>query len=291
MKTFLAFMAALMVAGLASAAEPDAQTGTDLSANAQPVTSIPGIQPAAAKLERTFAGRLGAHEPIYFIFGAKAPAAKFQFSFKYKILRFGEPTAQLLPSTLQFAFTQRSLWDITGNSSPFYDTSYMPELFYESLAPVPGPGSGGFTWLGYQAGYKHESNGRSGLDSRSMNALFVRPAFAFGDLAGWHLIVVPEIYAYVGGLTDNDDLTDYRGYGKLRAVVGKGNGPSLMYTGTAGRRANHFTTQLDFTMPIRTHLLDFETYLLVQYFNGYGESLLLYREKTETVRAGFSLVR
>src|ERR1035437_9052123 len=99
MKTLLTFMTSLMVAGLASAAEPDAQPGTEPSANAQPVTGIPGIQPAASKVERAFAVRLGAHEPIYFIFGPDAPAAKFQFSFKYKILRFGEATPQFLPST------------------------------------------------------------------------------------------------------------------------------------------------------------------------------------------------
>jgi outer membrane phospholipase A len=44
-------------------------------------------------------------------------------------------------------------------------------------------------------------------------------------------------------------------------------------------------------VPIRTKLLNFETYLLIQYFNGYGESLLHYDTKSETVRAGLSLVR
>ena len=251
---------------------------------------VPFLQPAAAKLERTFADRLGAHEPIYFIYGPDAPVAKFQFSFKYKILRFGEPSAQNIPSTLQFAFSQRSLWDMSASSSPFYDTSYMPELFYESLAPVPAA-TGGFTWLGYQAGYKHESNGREGPVSRSLNTVFARPAFAFGALDGWRLVVAPTIFAYIGGLSDNNDLTDYRGYGLLRLILGKNTGPSIMYTGNVGRHWNHLTTQLDLTVPVRTHLLDFETYLLVQYFNGYGESLLSYREKSETVRAGFSFVR
>lgn len=255
-----------------------------------PAGGIPVLQPAAAEFERTFVGRLSAHEPIYFIYGADAPAAKFQFSFKYKILQFGEATAQQLPATLQFAFTQRSLWDMAASSSPFYDTSYMPELFYESLAPLPAE-TGGYIWLGWQAGYKHESNGRADPDSRSLNTLFVRPVFAFGALDGWRLVVVPSIFTYFGGLSDNKDLTDYRGYGQLRLVFGKNSGPSLMYTGNAGRRWNHLTTQLDFTVPVRTHLLDFETYLLVQYFNGYGESLLSYREKSETVRVGFSLVR
>ena len=252
---------------------------------------VPILQPAASKLERTFVGRLGAHEPIYFIYGSDTPAAKFQFSFKYKILKFGESTAQYLPSTLQFAFTQRSIWDTNASSSPFYDTSYMPELFFESLAPLPQKSAGWFTWLGYQAGYKHESNGRDKPISRSLNTVFGRAVMALGALDGWHLVITPEVLAYVGGLSDNEDLKDYRGYGQLRLIFGKNTGPSLMYTGYVGQHWAHSSTQLDLTVPVRTHLLDFETYLLVQYFNGYGESLLTYSKKTETVRAGFSLVR
>ena len=259
--------------------------------NSQSDGNLPILQPAAAKLEHTFAGRLVPHEPVYFIYGHNAPAAKFQFSFKYKLMGFGEATEQRVPSTLQFAFSQRSIWDITASSSPFYDTSSMPELFYEALAPMPQKSSAWFTWLGYQAGYKHESNGRAGSVSRSMNTLFAQPVFVLGALDRWFVVVAPRIFTYIGGLSDNPDLTDYRGYGQLRLVIGKNTGPLLMYTGIIGRRWDHVTTQLDFTVPVRTHLFDFETYFLVQYFNGYGESLLAYREKSETVRAGFSLVR
>jgi outer membrane phospholipase A len=286
MKTYLLLFVGLMLAACAMAAAEPVEIAV-----AQPPNGLPIIQPEAAKFERTFVGRLGPHEPIYFAYGPDAPAAKFQFSFKYKILSFGEATAQRIPSTLQFAFTQRSLWDITGNSSPFYDTSYMPELFYESLAPASGKGDGGFAWLGYQAGYKHESNGRDGPVSRSLNTVFVQPVISFGTLDGWYLVVAPRIFSYIGGLGDNNDLKDYRGYGQLRLVLGKNAGPSLMYTGIVGQHGDHFTTQLDLTVPVRTHLLNFETFLLVQYFNGYGESLLAYREKSETVRAGVSLVR
>lgn len=290
MKTFLSLVAALMVVGL-HGAEVQSDSIPVESAVTPPTVSVPILQPAAAKLERTFAGRLGPHESIYFIYGPDAPAAKFQFSFKYKLLSFDKATAQRIPSTLHFAFTQRSLWDINASSSPFYDTSYMPELFYESLAPAPVKGDGGFAWLGYQAGYKHESNGRDGPVSRSLNTLFVQPAVSFGTLDEWYLVVAPRIFTYVGGLSDNNDLKDYRGYGQLRLVVGKNTGPSLIYTGIAGQHWDHLTTQLDLTVPIRTHLFDFETFILIQYFNGYGESLLEYRKKSETVRAGFSLVR
>jgi phospholipase A1/A2 len=38
-------------------------------------------------------------------------------------------------------------------------------------------------------------------------------------------------------------------------------------------------------------MFDFATYVLIQYWNGYGESLRDYNKRTETIRAGFSLVR
>jgi len=253
-----------------------------------PLTNFAVKKTAASAIERSFAGRLSAHERIYFIYGAEDPGAKFQFSFKYRILNFGKAG---VPQSLQFAYTQRSLWDIEGTSSPFFDTSYMPELFFESLAPMPETSSAWFTWLGYQAGYKHESNGRDGSLSRSLNTLNLRGAFSLGPLDRWHLLVIPEAFTFVGDLENNPDLKDYRGYGQLRIVFGKNDGPALMFTGTAGKDFDHPSYQYDLTVPFRTRFLEFEAYVLVQYFTGYGESLRAYREKSEAARIGFSLVR
>jgi outer membrane phospholipase A len=216
---------------------------------------------------------------------------KFQISFKYKLFGLGGGGEKAIARSLEFGYTQRSLWDINGNSSPFYDTSYMPELFVESLAAAPEKSNGWFTWLGYQAGFKHESNGRDGTVSRSLNTGFFRPMFAFGSLDRWSLIVLPEIYGYIGGLSDNSDLKDYRGYGKLRLILGRSDGLALMFTGLAGKDFNHETVQLDLTVPVRNKFLDLKTYFLIQYFNGYGESLLSYNKSSETVRAGLSFVR
>lgn len=257
----------------------------------RPSTNLVRAQPAANALVRTFADRLAPHEPLYFIYGGDAPAAKFQLSFKYKLFDFRDVAPRRLGRTLQFAFTQRSLWDIDGESSPFYDTSYMPELIYEALALAPEESDQWFTWLGLQAAFKHESNGRDGPLSRSLNVVYVRPVLAFGRLDGWHLLVIPEVFAYASSLEDNAKLKDYRGYGRLNLVIGRNDGPSLMAAFWGGKDFDHGSLQLDLTLPVRTKLLNFETYLLVQYFNGYGESLLFYAEQSETVRAGFSLVR
>lgn len=254
-------------------------------------TTLGPPQPAAAALRQTFVNRLDTHEPIYFIYGPDAPGAKFQFSFKYKLLEFGKSGPLPMTQTLQFGFTQRSLWDIDADSSPFYDTSYMPEIIYQALAPAPDRTDGWLTWLGLQAAYKHESNGRDGPISRSLNMVYARTGLALGRLEGWHLIVAPEFFAYVGNLDNNPDLEDYRSYGRLQLVLGRTDGPSLAATTWAGKDFHHASVQLDLTLPVRTRLLNFESYLLVQYFNGYGESLLSYRAKSETVRAGISFVR
>ena len=266
---------------------PSAPGGTRIL----PVTSLTNRRPAVSAFMRSFSGRIAAHEPVYFIYGPDKPAAKFQLSFKYRLLTFDGGDETTLPGTLQFAFTQRSLWDINATSSPFYDTSYIPELMYESLTSMAANKNQWFTWLGYQLGYKHESNGRDGSISRSANTVYFRPALAFGRLDHWHLLVMPEIHAYVGGLSDNPDLRNYRGNGQLRLFLGRPNGPALMATGIAGEEFDHGSVQLDLTIPFRTRWLSFESFLLLQYFNGYGESLIAYNRKSATIRAGLSFVR
>lgn len=265
---------------------------TDAADTVKPLRRLTNLTPATSALERTFAGRLGLHESIYFIYGPDAPAAKFQISFKYKLMDLNQPQPGGFTHTLQGGFTQRSLWDIDANSSPFYDTSYMPELMFESLAPMPTERDGWFTWLGSQLAFKHESNGRDGPDSRSLNTVNFRAAVMLGPIDDWHLLVIPEVFTYVTSLSDNRDLKDYRGYGQLRLGLSRdGRRPSVLYAVRAGKDFNHWTHQVDLTLPFRTQWLNIETAFLLQYFNGYGESLRSYSEKSETIRAGFSLVR
>ncbi len=266
----------------------EGEAPTALPQSPPPLTNFAVKKPAASAIERSFAGRLSAHEGIYFLYGAEKPSAKFQFSFKYRLLSMGSSGS---PKTLQFAYTQRSLWDITSPSSPFYDTSYMPELMFESLEPMPTTATDRFIWLGFQAGYKHESNGRDGPFSRSVNTLNLRTAFVLGRPDGWRVIAVPEIFGYIWDLDNNPDIADYRGYGQLRVVVGRNDGPALMTTLRSGKDFDHFTYQLDLTVPFRTRLLEFESYFLLQYFNGYGESLRTYRQKSDQTRFGISFVR
>jgi len=134
---------------------------------------------------------------------------------------------------------------------------------------------------------KHESNGLEAKQSRSLNIVYARTVVAFGALGGWHLLPIPEVFGYISSLDENPDIADYRGYGRL----GRSEGPSLTALFLAGKDFDHVSSQFDLTLPVRTRHLNFETYFLLQYFNGYGEGLLAYRIRSETVRAGISLVR
>src|SRR6187549_3693443 len=247
--------------------------------------------PVASGIARSFAGRFMPNQPIYFLYGHEPQAVKFQFSFDYKLasMKWGKPDAQKI-STVRIGYTQRSLWDIEDSSSPFYDTSYMPEVAFVTDSAMPRT-RGWFTWMGWRAGYQHESNGKDGFDSRSLNTFYLRPRFILGDLDHWFLVMVPEVWTYIGDVEDNPRIKDYRGYGKLRFYVGKNTGPSLRVTAWSGKDFDNGSYELDLTIPVKTQLLSLETFFHIQYFNGYGESLRAYDQRAESLRFGIGLVR
>lgn len=233
-----------------------------------------------------------AHEPNYFLAGDR-PTARFQLSFKYRVFNPESEFASRHPwiSSTRIGFTQTSLWDIGGKSKPFTDSSYKPEVFWsrDRLDSIRIPGVRQF---GLEAGLQHESNGRSGADSRSLNVLYVRPVLVLGDPEKFHWRVMPRLTTYVFDLEDNPDIADYRGHGDLRVVAGRIDALEVSALVRVGDGFDRGSLQLDATYPL--HALSgglFDSYLQLQYFNGYGESLLGYDERSESLRFGFALTR
>src|SRR3546814_5038579 len=92
-------------------------------------------------------------------------------------------------------------WDLGAESSPFRKIDYMPEVFYLlPAAPVREQIA-----LGGQAGFRHESNGRDGLTSRSLNTLYIQPV-ATMPIGKYTLSLGPRLSFYVGSLEDNPDI-------------------------------------------------------------------------------------
>jgi outer membrane phospholipase A len=247
--------------------------------------------------------RVKAHEPVYIVAGDEEPSTKFQFSFKYQIFDPVGPVAQKVRPLggLYFGYTQTAFWDLGDeeNSNPFYDTSYRPELMvsYDDLDRHLHNAAGDRylpNWInfGFQAGLKHESNGQSSPDSRSVNIVYARPIITFEGEDGLFVTVAPSVWAYVFDLSDNEDIENYRGYADLRLIVGRAGGLQIAATGRLGEGGGQGSVLVDVTYPVRALSFgNIDAYLDVQYFNGYGESILNYNQNNESVRFGISLVR
>ncbi len=234
---------------------------------------------------------LSVNEPLYFVVGSsdeRSFDARFQLSFKYRPFDPDARVAQYLPplSNLYFAYTQTSLWDLGSHSSPFKDTSYRPSLYYRWA----GSGRGIFP-DDWRAGLEHESNGRDGSDSRSINTVFIRPTWHMDLAHGRRLTLSPKFYQYLEK-SDNPDIYRYRGYVDLQARYGREDGAiltALYRLGTGG----HSSTQLDFSYPISDKLFGRTgTFVHLQLMEGYGETLIDYNRYSDTqLRLGLSLAR
>ncbi len=241
------------------------------------------------------------YEPVYFIAGPDSPNAKFQISFKYRLVNTelggnGEPGGWLYRNApwsrgLHLAYTQLSLWDLGGDSAPFLDSNYMPELFYE-LPNMIDPETGWLERIGAQAGFQHKSNGMAGTDSRSQNRAYLRMPFVLGNEDDFYVLFQPQGWFYVGDLSDNPDIAYYQGYADLKLKAGWADGLQVASVFSAGKEFNKGSVQVDLTYPMHNLLSrSFSIYLQAQYFHGYGETLLYYNQQTEMWRIGIGLFR
>ncbi len=234
-----------------------------------------------------FKQHVSPHEPIYFVAGGESPNAKFQIGFKYQIVSETGWLGTNAPALkgVHFAYIQTSLWDLSAPSAPFFDSSYKPEFLYLWKRAIGKQPENWFR-LDLQAGVQHESNGKGGVDSRSLNLAYLRPTLVFGGTNDLRFSLQPRFWGYLGDLSDNPDLNEYRGYFDLRATIAYKK-LQLAALGRMGKDGQNHSVQFDLTYPCWGS----SVYLHAQYFTGHGEALLTYRQRSDVVRFGISLYR
>jgi outer membrane phospholipase A len=237
-------------------------------------TPAPGaeLDPEASRFTSAFSS----YEPNYFSAGSSGPTnARFQVSFKFRF--FNPNTKTPFLEQIFFGYSQSSIWDLSSASKSFRDSSYRPSLFY--LNDSISQWKYRQTKLGLQGGFEHESNGKDGTSSRSLNILFVRPTLTFPLKDNYFVALSPKIYGYLEK-EENPDIAEYRGYVDFLVKAGRRDGFQLATTMRKGTRAETFSIQLDATYPLKEPSLgNLGGYLHLQYFYGYGESLIDYNEK------------
>lgn len=272
----------------AAAPAPSPAPSSDVLPVSEPARQ-PAPPPTDERVGNAFLDNLSVYQPIYAVYGPGTDA-RLQISFKYKL--FGSSAVGKGPADwrqgLHFAYTQRMLWDLSAASSPFHNIDFQPELIYITPSFVLNNGIA----LGGQVGLRHESNGRDGTASRSINSFYLAPMAAIPLGSGYRMTVSPRVSVYIGDKSDNPDIIRYRGNAGLFWEIGKDDGLRLSTTARLNFATGKGAFNADVSYPLPRLLgggPDF--YLYLQTFTGYGENLLDYNRYTSRVRIGLALVR
>ncbi|MEO9275752.1 phospholipase A [Marinomonas sp. 5E14-1] len=203
---------------------------------------------------------------------------KFQLSVKFPVVY----DVVGRNSSLWFAYTQQAFWQAYNSdiSAPFRDTNHEPEVF---IVDKPKNGFLGIKPSYITYGFNHQSNGQSGDLSRSWNRFYVDFLFEKGNTAfsfkPWYRI--PES-------SDNDDnpnIERYYGYGELSVIhVIDDYSIDFILRNNLKASNNKGALQVGFNFPLWG-----KTRGYIQYFNGYGQSLLDYNHQTQSLGIGIML--
>jgi len=222
------------------------------------------------------------HKDIYFIsgvptnmpLGSKTADAKYQISFKQLISR----NTQIWDTYLFLTYSQKAFWNIYEESSPFQEINFNPTLglgkiIYNKKDELIGIAS---------LAIEHESNGRDSIFSRSWNNIHATYNTKIGNksrigIKAW----IPFLYQ-----EGNPDLLEYIGLGELtythRFIDDKLELEIMARKGVKWDKKGALRTRLYYS-PFKKK----DQYLMLEWFNGYTESLINYTEYKSMIRVGF----
>lgn len=203
---------------------------------------------------------------------------KFQISFKSAVARglFGAN------GDLYFAYTQISQWQAynVDNSSPFRETNYEPEVFlaFDTDNPVLGLRN-----RIVSLGLVHQSNGRADPLSRGWNRIYAQFVLDRGRFAlsvkPWYRLREPA------ETDDNPDIGRFLGPGEVRLIYEwKKYVAALMLRDNFRMRDQKGAQQIEFSFPLSSSVKGY-----VQYFYGYGDTLIDYNARINCLGIGILL--
>ena len=182
------------------------------------------------------------------------------------------------------AYTNRSFWQVYNGdwSRPFRETNHEPELWAQFKNDWT---FGGITNSVNSVGIVHQSNGRGGVLSRSWNRVYGNFVFQRGR---WAFGIKPWVWLKEDREdSDNPDITEYLGHGEMRLAYARHDHVfSMMSRNNLESGFDRGALELAWSFPVFGY-----PYLkgYVQYFYGYGESLVDYNQRVNRIGVGISL--
>lgn len=246
------------------------------------IISIPEEKINTDSVRRAFddAPYFGLYKDNYFIFGTavgekptkKNSNVKFQISIAQRLTRSTLPWN----TYLYLFYSQKVFWNVLENSMPMTDLNFNPGIGLCKPLFVKNKFIGKFSLI-----LEHESNGRDGIASRSWNKI----SFAGSVMINPGFLVHAKFWIPIVDGMNNKDILDYSGIyqmGTSFTLPNKRFGVSVMLTKRRGWKMNYNTViELNYRLFKRDN-----QYMFLQYYNGYGEGLLAYKEFHSELRVG-----
>ena len=222
----------------------------------------------------------GLYKDNYFIFGPPVgqKIRKDNTNIKFQISIAQRLTKTTLPGgTYLFLFyTQKCFWNVLENSMPMTDLNFNPGIGLVKPLFVKNRFIGKLIML-----LEHESNGRDGTESRSWNKI----SFGANIMIDPNFMVHGKFWIPIVDGVENKDILDYCGTYQVGTQIFSTDrrwGASVTLVKRKGWKLN-YNTILEFNY--RLFKRD-NQYLFLQYYNGYGEGLLDYKQFHSMLRIG-----
>jgi len=221
----------------------------------------------------------GIYKDTYFVGGTalnhkptEFSDVKFQISFRHRL------TKSILPlhSHLFLQYSQKAIWNVFEESLPFHDLNFNPGIGIQNLVVYNGKLVGNGTIM-----LEHESNGRDGEASRSWNKVSV----AYAAVIDPRLEVYFKTWIPIIDGQQNKDILKYCGIfqtGTQFISADRRWVADVTFVKRQGWNLN-FNTILN--VGFRFSKRD-NQYLMLHFYDGYGENLLDYNKYHCRLRIG-----
>lgn len=222
----------------------------------------------------------GLYKDNYFIFGTSVGQrpTKYNTNIKFQVSIAQRLTKSVLPwnSYLFLFYTQKCFWNVLERSMPMTDLNFNPGIGLAKPLFVKNRFIGKLLLL-----LEHESNGRDGTASRSWNKISLGGSIMIDP----NFIVHGKAWIPIVDGVFNQDILDYCGIYQAGISFSSPNkrfGASVILTKRRGWELNYNTVvELNYRIFQRDN-----QYLFMQFYNGYGEGLLAYKEYHSQLRVG-----
>lgn len=197
---------------------------------------------------------------------------KFQLSISQRLTNATLPWG----TYIYLFFTQKVFWEIFQNSMPMSDLNFNPGIGWSKPFFIKDRYSGKMTLM-----VEHESNGRDSIQSRSWNKISLAGSAYVTD---WLSVHAKYWIPIVDGV-NNKDILKYCGIFQMGFQLNTNDRKFTLGATFVKRQGWNMNWNTNIQLGFRIHKSS-NQYIYLDYYNGYGEGLLAYKEFHNRLRIG-----